>query len=119
MMLTCKRAMGASWGMLIRSSCTDTSGTRSQQPESPPVPVHHHLVPYLQMLDLARSCHQLRSMVHVSSAFANAHLPENTTVYERLYQLGYGDQAIDPLALAQVSRGPRLRLARCLHPATG
>jgi hypothetical protein len=70
------------------------------RPHTAPVPVAAPR--WVQVLELALHCGQLRAVVHISSAFVNSNHPEGTTVYERLYQLHYGNQTIDPMALAEV-----------------
>lgn len=58
-----------------------------------------------KVLELAMSCTALRSVVHISSAFVNSNQPLGATIHERLYALGYGEQELDPMALARVRGG--------------
>lgn len=52
------------------------------------------------VLELAASCRQLRSLVHVSTAFVNSNRPKGSVVEERLYPLAFGDQPADAECVA-------------------
>ena len=71
--------------------------TPRTHPPTPPV-----LQGTRQLLALASSFNDLRSFVHVSSAYTNMNAPPGSLVGESLYRLAYGDQPVNDHDLVQV-----------------